>query len=318
MLWDNHQFYMTKPSGGAMMALSECCIHIDSHGQELIDHGTGSFPVACYHDDFRTMNVPWHWHPEWEAVYIVEGSCTVAAGQQKTKLHAGEGFFINSGVLHGCWDEEESGCVFHSIVFHPRIVSGSLDCAIHLNYVLPLMENPSLEWIPLSPAVSWQRDTLELIEAAWQAFVHLSAGYEIFVRSDLSSIVLNLWSHADKGSQPVEKRTLRENDRIKSMLSFMHQNYSSELSVAQIANAASVSESECLRCFRTSIGTTPIQYLKQYRIQQAACLLISTGKRISDIAQDCGFQDISYFTKSFREQIGCTPSAYRKTERRSK
>ena len=83
-----------------------------------------------------------------------------------------------------------------------------------------------------------------------------------------------------------------------------------------IAAAASLSDSECLRCFRTSIGSTPIQYLKHYRLQQATSLLISTDKKITDIALSCGFQDVSYFTKSFREHLGTTPTQYRK-ERRS-
>ena len=48
------------------MALSECCASIDSQGRELINHASGEFPVACYEDDFRTVSVPWHWHPEWE------------------------------------------------------------------------------------------------------------------------------------------------------------------------------------------------------------------------------------------------------------
>lgn len=299
------------------MALSECCVRTDSHGQELADHGTGAFPVACYHDDFHTLNVPWHWHPEWEAVYIVEGNCTVAAGQQKMKLHAGDGFFINSGVLHGCWDLDGTGCVFHSVVFHPRLIGGSLDSAMHLNYVLPLMENSALEWMPLYRACPWQQEALEAIETAWQSFRWSEPGYEFSVRSALSTLSFLLWKNMPQVPSAGGKKALRENDRIKTMLAYIHKKFGSDLTVSQIAAAASVSESECLRCFRSAIGTTPIQYLKQYRIQQAACLLISTGKRISDIAQQCGFQDISYFTKSFREQMHCTPSQYRKTERRS-
>lgn len=299
------------------MALSECCIHIDSHGQELIDHGTGAFPVACYQDDFNIMNVPWHWHPEWEAVRIVEGSCTVAAGQQKMKLCAGDGFFVNSGVLHGCWDLEESGCVFHSIVFHPRLVGGSLDSVLHLNYVLPLMENSAMELFPLSTASIWQQDALDAVEQAWQACVHAEPGYEFTVRSTLSNLVLLLWKNMPPSLSSCSRKATRDGERIKTMLSHIHENYGNDLTVSHIAAAAAVSESECLRCFRTAIGSTPIQYLKRYRLQQAACLMISTGKKFSDIAQQCGFQDMSYFTKSFREQMGCTPSDYRKAKRRS-
>ena len=97
------------------------------------------------------------------------------------------------------------------------------------------------------------------------------------------------------------------------MLTCIHSQYGSELSTAAIAASASVSESKCLRCFRTTIGTTPIQYLKHYRIQQAAKLLMETGEKVSDIAAVCGFQDMSYFTRTFRKIMGCVPTEYRKT-----
>ena len=297
------------------MALSECCASIDSQGRELIDHGNGQFPVACYQDDFRVMNVPWHWHPEWEAVYILEGSCTVAAGQQKQVLNAGDGFFINSGVLHGCWDLENSGCIFHSLVFHPRLISGSLDSAIHLNYVLPLMENQSFAWITFSPEIPWQQQALTAIEQAWQACVSEAPGYEFIVRSRLSDLCLLLWQQIPAGTG--NQKSVRDSERIKSMLSYIHDNFAGTVTVTSIAASAAVSDSECLRCFRSAIGITPIQYLKQYRLQQASSLLLSSDRKSTDIAQECGFQDMSYFTKSFREQYGTTPIQYRKAERRS-
>lgn len=299
------------------MTLSECCIRINRHGQELIDHGTCAFPVAIYQDDFHTMNVPWHWHPEWEAVYIVEGSCTVAAGSNKRKLHAGEGFFINSGVLHGCWDLENTGCMFHSVVFHPRLIGGDPESTFHRNYALPLMENRALEWMPLLPGDPGQREALLAIERAWQACSREESGFEFSVRSALSQLVLQLWKQMPRQSPQPETRLLRDTQRIKTMLACIHENYGREMTVAQIAASVSISESECLRCFRASIGTTPIQYLKQYRIRQAAKLLTASDDMISDIAARCGFQDMSYFTKSFREQMHCTPTQYRTEKYRS-
>jgi len=72
-----------------------------------------------------------------------------------------------------------------------------------------------------------------------------------------------------------------------------------------------ISPSECLRCFRSTIGTPPIQYLKSFRVQKAAELLSSTSTKINEISSLCGFQDPSYFTRSFREIKGMTPNQYR-------
>lgn len=296
------------------MGLPECNTTVDKTGRELLVHGTTAFPIACYQDDFQKMDVPWHWHEEWEAVILTRGSCTVAAGNQRVLLHAGEGFFINSGILHGCWDLENTGCMFHSLVFHPRLVGGSLDSIFHQGYVQPLLENRCFEFLALSASVPWQNNALKAIERAWQQYVGKETGFVFAVRDALSQLVVLLHENVPGTVQPPGGKALRDAQRIKAMLSVIHDQYGSELSTQAIAAAASVSESECLRCFRSTIGTTPIQYLKQYRIQQAAIQLTKTQNKISDIASRCGFQDMSYFTRTFREIMGCVPTKFRQTK----
>lgn len=83
------------------------------------------------------------------------------------------------------------------------------------------------------------------------------------------------------------------------------------MTLAKIAQSAAVSENECLRCFRTMLGSTPIRYVKQVRVQRAAELLAATDRKISDIGGSCGFQEMSYFARVFREYKGCTPKEYR-------
>ena len=293
------------------MALYECNTIVDADGQELLEHGTTAFPIACYEDDFSVCDVPWHWHREWEAVLIVRGSCLVAAGNHKTELHAGEGFFIHSEALHGCWDVNDSGCIFHSMVFHPRLVGGGLDSIFYQQYIHPLLAHASPELIVLKPDIPWQKQALEAMEAAWQHCVQETPGHHFQVRNRLSELIWLLHSHLSPAAASVNSKHLRDAQRIKAMLSFIHAHYCDELNSAAIAASASISESECLRCFHTTIGTTPIQYLKLYRLQQAARLLTESHQKISDIAAGCGFQDMSYFTRAFREVMGCVPSEYR-------
>lgn len=294
------------------MPLAECKTTVDRTGRELVDHGTIAFPIACYRDDFRYMDVPWHWHEEWEAVWITQGSCIVSAGNQSLTLRSGEGFFVNSGILHGCWDAENTGCMFHSIVFHPRLVGGSMDSIFYQGYVQPLVDQAGLEFVPLYPGIPWQKQALEAIEDAWQSCVREEQGYVFHVREALSRLIFLLHSCIPGAVQSPGVKAQRNAERIKTMLSFIHDHFGNELNMAQIAASASVSESECLRCFKTTIGTTPIQYLKQYRIQRATQLLLRTDKKVSEIACLCGFQDMSYFTRVFRDQTGKVPSQYRR------
>jgi len=293
------------------MPLMECCTTVDENGRELLAHGSWEFPIACYEDDFQIMDVPWHWHEEWEAVLLTQGSCLVAAGSQKVFLQAGEGFFIHSGVLHGCWDQLGSGCKFHSIVFHPRLVGGNPDSVFHQSYVAPLLNAGSQEILTFLPQIAWQKQALDAIEAAWQAVTRETADYPLEARSALSRLTALLCRNLPAGQAVSTEKEQRDTQRIKIMLSLIHEKFSADLSISKIAASASIGESECLRCFRSTIGVTPIQYLKQYRIQQAASLLTHTNQKVSDIAAACGFQDMSYFTRAFREQMGCVPTEYR-------
>ncbi|MGM9640617.1 MAG: helix-turn-helix transcriptional regulator [Faecousia sp.] len=113
-------------------------------------------------------------------------------------------------------------------------------------------------------------------------------------------------------SRHPSEKAMRDGERIKRMLQFIHEYFGDELNTTNIAKSACISESECLRCFRGTIGTTPIQYVRQYRLQQVCQLLTSTQEKIADIAARCGFQDISYFTRIFRETRGMVPPEYRK------
>lgn len=294
------------------MALLDCRTTTDHTGRELLDHGTPAFPIACYEDDFRETDVPWHWHDELEAAVLTAGSCTVAAGSEKYTLTAGEGFFINSGVLHGCWDTEKTGCMFHSLVFHPRLVGGSLDSILYQRYLQPLMAPSAPKIVTLSPDIPWQKEALKSLETAWQHVSREPSGYEFLVRENLSRFIFQLFGHMPAPVHAPSEKTARDAQRIKTMLSLIHSQFHTELTISQIAASCMISESECLRCFRSTIGISPIQYLKQYRIQQAAQRLLETQEKITDIASGCGFQDMSYFTKCFRELKGRTPSEYRK------
>lgn len=294
------------------MALALCNTTVDSRGRELVEHGTAPFPVACYYDDLEESCVPWHWHEELEAVLVTQGRCTVTAGNEKYVIETGEGFFINSGVLHGCWDLDGSHCRFHSLVFHPRLVGGSINSIYHQKYILPILENHELGSLHLKPEVPYHRRILEAIEEAWQACFEEPEGYEFQVRNALSELVWVLLRCLPPARTRSRNKAFREGERIKIMLQYIQDHFDQELSVGLIAASAAISESECLRCFRNTIGSTPIQYLRQYRLQQACLLLSATHEKIADISECCGFQDVSYFTKTFREQKGLVPSEYRK------
>lgn len=288
-----------------------CSIQTNMQGEELREHGNHLFPVACYLDLLPGDEFSWHWHNELELGLVVSGSAVIETGSSSCLIHAGEGFFINSNILHAGALSGDGSCEIHSVVFHPRAISGSTDNIIWQKYVKPLMENQACPGVCLTREADWQKQILDSLDSLWQSAEKEPFGYEIRIRNELSIIAALLSEHQPVADKKTFGKAQRDNARIKEMLSFIQANYDRELTIEEIASACAISASECIRCFRATINTTPIAYLKSYRLQQAALKLQFTDEKIAVIAESCGFQEMSYFAKSFKAVYGCTPSEYR-------
>lgn len=295
------------------MALSVCGpVSTDQQGRELVEHGTALFPVACYHDNISQAYVPWHWHDELEILIVETGAARVSVNGTDHLVGQGEGFFVNAGALHGVWPEGTEACFLRSVVFHPRLVGGSVDSIIWQKYLEPLLSDPCCPCVHFTNVQEWEGTASKVIQEAWQVCASEGEGFEFEVRERLSRLIFLLVKNCPVTEKKPSEKTLRDGERIKAMLQYIQEHYDGELTLAKIAGSACVSENECLRCFRSMIGSTPIQYVKQLRIQKAAELLMSTDRKISDVGAECGFQEMSYFAKTFRALKGCTPADFRK------
>lgn len=293
------------------MDFPTCDISTTANGRELTTHGTEGFPSGFYLSDLYLHPLPWHWHDEIELLILTKGTVRFKTLSSEFILKEGDGLFFNSGVLHAAWDNDENEMVIHSIVFHPRLIGGYEGSIYWDKYLNPLLTDPSLKSIHFSKNISWQKEILNLIEESWQAGFYEKKEYEFNVRANLSHIIALLLSKNNSVQLPLSEKQLRDNHRMKSMLQYIEAHLSDSIEITEIAQAALISVSECLRCFKHSIGTTPIQYVKQLRIQKAAELLSFTELTITEVAVACGFQEMSYFSKTFRQTHGCTPSEFR-------
>ncbi len=295
--------------------LNECECQIGSDGKELVTHGAAGYPVAVYRDDLNHYAVEWHWHDEWEFIFSVQGLVTVAAGTSKYTLKPGEGIFVNSTVLHGAWPAGTESKI-HSFVFHPRLLGG-IDSVYWTNYIYPFMKNQNAEHLLLTEEIPWHKEMLEKLDTAWGIQVRDEKMYEWSVRSYLTEVFFLLFNNIKSDEVPINEGLQKNDRRIKKMLSYIQEHFGEDISAEDIAAAGNVSVSEALRCFKKIIGVPPIKYLLQYRIDKAAIMLSQTDMKASRIGEECGFTDMSYFTKRFRENKGYSPLEYRKVSRQA-
>lgn len=111
---------------------------------------------------------------------------------------------------------------------------------------------------------------------------------------------------------PVEKSKNTTSGQMQKFLKYIEQHYAEDVSLEDLAQSANVSKSECLRCFKQSLQTTPYKYLVEYRLSKAADMLKTSDSTVEVIAVNVGFHQISHFGKCFREKTGMSPSEYRK------
>ncbi len=300
-----------------MKALQLLDLSIGPDLHELTRHGTSLFPCAGYDEDpgkYLTGKIPWHWHEEFEFVQVVEGETCVLCGKTEYVISAGDGVFINSNVMHKLRRAHaDRPTRINSLVFKPELVAGFPQSIVQQRYIQPLVRCSALADVFLRKDVPWQTEALAHFEAAFSAFVGDLYGYEIIVQVELMRMLHSIvFNQSDRIAESGFVQN-KDSARIKQMISFIQSRYAEPLTVSQIAEASSISESECYRCFRKLLDTSPIDYLLQYRIRVAAGMLAGSDRSVSDICYATGFNSPSYFAKVFRHALQSSPRAYRKT-----
>lgn len=81
--------------------------------------------------------------------------------------------------------------------------------------------------------------------------------------------------------------------------------------IKKLAEIADVSPAHFQKLFKEETGITPIQFIKQIRLEKARELLETTFLRVQQIAYEAGIRDQSYFNRAFKEKYGLTPNQYR-------
>ena len=289
---------------------SDAAFHVNETGY----HGTPEFPVAVYLDDVSQEYVNWHWHEEFEIGFVTEGSVVLGCGNRKYPLECGDIFFVNSNVLHSMHRGGTSGrAVFKSVAFHGSVISDDPNSVFYAKYLLPILSDRNFREYILPKDSAYCQSMLEPLSKAWELVYSEEPDYEIRVRNELSVLfcLLNRSRQDAKETALFRKSNDLQEKRVQILLDYLHTHYQDKITIEELAKAASISKTEVIRCFKAIMGVPPICYLNSYRLQRAAQMLTHTEKSVQEIADGCGFDDNSYFSKLFRKKYQVSPHDYR-------
>lgn len=281
-------------------------LRIRNNQMEEVEGLHNEYPYAFHHVDLAKTDVPWHWHEALEFGLILSGSVKIATAGQVETLTQGEGFFINSNVLASM--TKADACIMDTHLFHPVFLAGHFKSVFETKYIAPVTQNRKLDMLILRGGTKQQKEILRKLKEL--SSLQAQTDVEFQTRNLLSEIWLLLLDELNQTQ--IKTTALKNQDRILSMIAFIQENFAQKLTLSDIADASAVSTRECLRCFRSAIGQSPMEYLIEYRVQRACRLLETTALPITQIAMQTGWGSSSYFTKMFHQIRGKTPNAYRK------
>lgn len=283
----------------------------DENLMETIQHGSNSYPFNFYYDNLALFDfncIEWHWHTELEFVYIETGTVTFWIGEKQFTLPEGNGVFINSKVLHRFYSPAEA--VIPNFVCMPFFIAPQ-DSFLYHKYILPVISS-TLAFQIFYTNISWQAKALSIMKQIIAVQDSISSS-ELATSSLLQMLWLEIYENADiKYAEDHTNDSASSQARLQLMMQYIHQNYMHDISLDDIAGHARISKSTVLNLFRKYLHIAPINYLINYRLNEAAQLLSKTEKKINTISYETGFNNVDYFCRLFKKHYQLTPTEYRK------
>ncbi len=261
---------------------------------------------------FRLLHNPrlndlfyWHFHPEYELVYIEGASGNRHVGEHISRYEGSDLVLIGSNIPHLNFDYGVQ-TDYEKVVLHiqPSFKNKVFSEIPELSSIFQLFENSQ-------HGIAFIGDT-KLSVGKRLKNIHLLPPFEQFLEvlyifqilaSSQEVILLHEQPHVNQYSK-------KEQERLRRIYSFIDENYKSKIAVDDVASLCNLSKAAFCRYFKKTTGNTFITFLNQYRISQAKKLLLM-GKSVSDTCYGCGFESLSYFNRSFKKITKENPTAFK-------
>lgn len=275
-------------------------------------HGTLEFPAEYHYVDMShpRYQMSFHWHKEWELIRVLKGTFTLHADEDEITAREGDVLLIRDSMLHGGTPDN---CIYECFLFDlhglfrsAELVKKSLR-PVYRMQLLPHVFFPADCTCPLHAHVAELMDTYSSEPGAPSALQQLTT---IGCLSQIFSYILRKQLYQGAPSEAVGSS--HRVDQIKSVLEYIELHYQYSITLEALAAVAGMNPKYFCRIFKTITQQSPMDYVIFYRVEQAAILLSTTDLSVTEIGMDCGFNDCSYFIRTFKKIKQLTPNQYRK------
>ena len=272
-------------------------------------HGTKDDPFSTYHIENagRSFQIPVHWHDEFEIIYVRSGFLTVSISGESYIGKTGEAFVVSPGNLH-LMGSQRGTVDYYTFLFPLKYISFRTDDMLDEKLLEPLNSGHLM----ICPRV---KDTAkELCEQLIEIYEAKNDESESKITTQvrtkiiLLQFILEMW----KKGFVIENDTSGRNTVEKEMVSYIQQNFTGKISLREFGEQFHLSEKYISRYFKEHFHITLSQYVTYLRLEHAKQLLQDTDIPVTDVAMQSGYQNVSYFIRSFQKAYAVSPLKYRK------
>ncbi|WP_373521865.1 helix-turn-helix domain-containing protein [Aquiflexum sp.] len=251
----------------------------------------------------------WHFHPEYELVYIDGASGTRHVGEHISRFEGSDLVLIGSYIPHLNFDYGVK-TPYEKMVVHirPDFLQAAHITAPELQAIHELFQL-SCHGIAFG-------ETAKALLGTRIKQLDTHATFELFL--ELLSILKALMDSPDKvllHDKPVKNQfTQKDQERLRRVFELIDRNYQRKLEVREAAQLTFLSEAAFCRYFKKMTRLTFTEFVNHYRIDKAKKLLLH-DRNVTETCFDCGFESLSYFNRTFKKITGENPLSFKKGHR---
>jgi AraC-like DNA-binding protein/quercetin dioxygenase-like cupin family protein len=293
--------------------------YTDNYYKENVTHMINNRPYSIHQTHVAGCNdmvLYQHWHDEIEIFYLEQGEIEFVIEDTKFSIHEGEAILIPPNLLHMATKTSTDSCSFFAFVFSPVLFTESFTNAVYARFVQPLKHNGLIYSFKFSPNISWQNEVLLLLKKLLRFYGRQDIDYWELELHGLLYQLWNLYYLNHMASISLSSNYVKLYNKLKPSIEYIHENYSFDMTLQSLAKQSDLCVGTFCRYFKELTGLTPFTYLNRFRIRKSCETLLDTTLSITEIANMSGFNNISYFNRSFLEHVKCKPSEYRKQNTR--
>lgn len=279
------------------------------HDRKFCGFADFPFTVLRHRIPTEISCVSLHWQEEMELVFIKEGSGIVSVDLEDYPVSAGYIVLILPGQLHSIQCTCGASMQYDTMLFPLSLLTGSEQDSCTRDYFLPLSRGIFNFPQVIIPSLGWYQAFADCFNEACEICRYYPTAYPLAIKSKLFQMFYILFYNETK-PEP-KSRPQKSIDKTKQILQYISEHYKTRLSIEKMAQACQLSESHFMKFFKSVTGMTFTEYVNDCRLTAAAHSLLSTQAPITEIASDCGFENVSYFNRLFRRKYHTTPTKYR-------